>query len=214
MIRRIQFLLVLAVLALPALAGEAWAHGVRHRSPSSDEALAESGASASVPADAGAAPVDSREVWPGAAVGIAPSASDLIGGPEDDPGRGVAGGGARSPTKPDQGRLALVGSLGTLALGLALGRSRRAVALVLVLLIGLLAFETALHSVHHLPNSADADACAFAAAAAHLAAADTGDRAPVLLSPALAGGLHAPPAPALARAHGPSRGRAPPAPLA
>jgi hypothetical protein len=106
-------------------------------------------------------------------------------------------------------------ALAALALGVAVRRSRRAVAPALILLLALFAFETALHSVHHAPDSAEADACAFASAAAHLAVADTANLVPaLLLPPALADGPHADLALAPARAHLPPRDRAPPAPLA
>jgi hypothetical protein len=216
MIRRIQFLLLLVILALPGLAGEAWGHGVRHRPPSPVEPSAESGASWTDPAGALPSPASPRGVVPAAAVRIAESVSDLVGGPRGAQGRGTPRESAWSfPGKPEQGLTAVAVALGALALGLIFRRSRRGLALALGLLLGLLAFETALHSVHHPPNSDEAAACAFASAAAHLAAADTGERAPtLLLPPAPVDGLHADPAPAAARAHLASRGRAPPAPLA
>lgn len=49
-------------------------------------------------------------------------------------------------------------------------RARHAVALALVLLLAVLAFEDGLHSVHHLTEHAKPVRCAIAAATAHLSA--------------------------------------------
>ena len=114
MIRRIQLLLLLVTLALPGLAGEARAHGVRHRPPSSIEASAESGASWAAPAGAAASAADPRGVVPAGAVGIAESVSDLLGDPRNDPGRGAPEERVWFPRTPEQGLPAVAVALGAL----------------------------------------------------------------------------------------------------
>jgi hypothetical protein len=99
------------------------------------------------------------------------------------------------------------------ALALGIRRPRPALALSLVVLTVSFAVEGARHSAHHAPGSESA--CTVAAAAAHAPAADGEARIhadPVLV----AAGTPAEAAPrALAgRGPGPSRERAPPAPLA
>jgi MYXO-CTERM domain-containing protein len=147
--------------------------------------------------------------------GRSQSRSDLVAD-QDAAGRGAQEQRAWFSTAPDQG-VPVHGAvaLAALVLGVAVRQSRRAVALALILLLALFAFETGFHSVHHAPDSPEADACAFASAAAHLAVADTADLIPaLLLPPALADGPHADLALALASAHLPPRDRAPPVPLA
>ena len=90
-------------------------------------------------------------------------------------------------------------------------RKRRVVAVTLVLVVGLLAFETGVHSVHHLGKADEAAHCTVAWMSSQLSA-DTVDTivhalpvpvlevsAPALASPALA-----------ERAIAPDAGRAPP----
>jgi len=54
-------------------------------------------------------------------------------------------------------------------LAVAWRRPRRALALAIVLILGLFAFENGLHSVHHLGDVRSEAACSVAAATAHLA---------------------------------------------
>jgi len=94
-------------------------------------------------------------------------------------------------------------------------RSRRTLVLCLVLLLTLFAFENALHSVHHGLDPKQADACAIAAASAHLSAVavDTIVETSIVL---VAVGRAADPdlSTLPARWLGPDQGRAPPAPAA
>ncbi len=100
--------------------------------------------------------------------------------------------------------------LAALALA-ALSRRRRVVALTLVLVVGLFAFEAGVHSAHHLGSADDAARCVVAGMSSQLSA-DVVDvtfdallpRAPEASVPALA-------APAvIARVLAPDAGRAPP----
>jgi len=89
-------------------------------------------------------------------------------------------------------------------------RSRRALALTIVLLLALFAFEDGIHSVHHLLDRSQAK-CAVALAAAHLnaTAADDGGVADVILpAPAVATEIAQPDPVALFPS--PVQGRAPP----
>jgi hypothetical protein len=54
-------------------------------------------------------------------------------------------------------------------LAIAWRRPRRALALAIVLILGLFAFENGLHSVHHLGDVRSEGACSVAAATVHLA---------------------------------------------
>jgi hypothetical protein len=63
--------------------------------------------------------------------------------------------------------IVVVGAVAVLTLGVALGRRR--LALGLVFMLSVFAFETGLHSTHHLGAPARAPECAVAAATAHLA---------------------------------------------
>lgn len=90
-----------------------------------------------------------------------------------------------APEPPGWPGPVLVALLAAAALGWR--RPRGAAALVLVLALAVLAFEGGLHSVHHGGDPAQAQACAVAAASAHLAgiAVDT-DPGPDLALPVVA----------------------------
>jgi hypothetical protein len=108
----------------------------------------------------------------------------------------------------------LLGVAAALALTAARPRPRRAVGLVLVVLLGVFAVEHAVHSVHHL-GARDAAACVAAAVANHVQAA-LGDgepalHAPVVLVRGVAEDGHARPR---SLRLGPDPARAPPAPIA
>ena len=94
--------------------------------------------------------------------------------------------------------------------GVALARRRRAVALACVALLALIAFETGLHSVHHIGDQPDGS-CVIASASAHTGALTVDGAAlerptevptPVVVSVD---------APATVRSAAPDLGRAPPA---
>jgi fumarate reductase subunit D len=90
-------------------------------------------------------------------------------------------------------------------------RPRRAVAVMLVLLLCVFAFENALHSVHHGFDPQQQEECTVAAASAHLAAVQVDD--PALSSVVLhvVGRAAAAPAASVAtRFLSPDQGRAPP----
>jgi hypothetical protein len=108
-----------------------------------------------------------------------------------------------------------------LPLALALGavavwwRPRRALVVALVLLLGVFAFENALHSVHHGLGAKQSGECTIAAAAAHLAAVtDDVAVAPSVILAAAGPPPESPVAEPPLRLIGPSQGRAPPAPAA
>jgi hypothetical protein len=90
-------------------------------------------------------------------------------------------------------------------------RPRRAVALSLILLLSVFAFESALHSVHHGLDSQQGDACVIAAAAAHVSAGlvDANFESEVLLRAAGTTPEHQSAGPAI-RFLSPDQGRAPP----
>ena len=107
----------------------------------------------------------------------------------------------------------LLGALGIVAIGWP--QPRRTLALAVVLLLAVFAFQEGLHSVHHLADKSPLTKCAVALAAVHLSAtsADDGGVTDVIL-----------PAPALATEIGqsdpvalfpsPVQGRAPPIAIA
>ena len=102
----------------------------------------------------------------------------------------------------------LLGAIGIAAVS----RQRRLVAVTLVAIVALLAFETGVHSTHHLGTPDDSVHCAVAWMSAQLSADvvdATVDAAPALAPEAIALPL-APPALA-ERAIAPDAGRAPPA---
>jgi hypothetical protein len=102
-----------------------------------------------------------------------------------------------------------------LALGLAVARrdSRRAVVLSHVLLLTILAFENALHSVHHGFDDKQYEECVVAAVSAHLAAVSIDGAADTALI-LIGAGTPAHPAPfsPAVRPPGPYQDRAPPIP--
>lgn len=87
------------------------------------------------------------------------------------------------------------------------------VALALALLLGVFAFENALHSVHHGLDPAGATGCAIAAASAHLAATtvDAVISADPVTFPAEDGGIESRLAMPAVRFLCPDQERAPPA---
>jgi len=99
--------------------------------------------------------------------------------------------------------------LGALAVGL--WAPRRVRVALLVALLGVLAFESGVHAVHHLGDVRAAARCAVASAAPHLGSADV---SPATYAPALQasdGRVAALESLALpARSLGPTQGRAPP----
>jgi hypothetical protein len=116
-----------------------------------------------------------------------------------------------APAPPAPGTLALAVVL-TLVLGLGIVAPRRTLVVALVLVAGVLAVETGLHSVHHLADRQAAADCAVASATAHvhgvtpLAAPDiTWVPTPIGLAPLLA--VEHPGS----RPSRPDAGRAPPA---
>lgn len=102
--------------------------------------------------------------------------------------------------------------LGVLAAGLLiLSVPRRLTIAVLVVVLGVLAFETGVHAVHHLGDSRAAARCPVASATPHLGGA-TGAATTVAAVPAASPDAVEPASPILlsARFLGPVQGRAPP----
>jgi len=98
-----------------------------------------------------------------------------------------------------------------MAAALAWRRPRRAVALALVLVLAVFAFESGLHSVHHGLDQTQASSCSVAMAGSHLSATAVDDRAPddvILPVVALSTETCAPDP--IARPASPEQGRAPP----
>ena len=113
---------------------------------------------------------------------------------------------------PDRGRLLWLALLAGL-MGLGLGSCRRpqVVALGLVLLLGLVAFEMGLHSVHHGADPLHAVTCVVAAASAHLAATAVDFLVAVdVMLPAVAAAPEIDPFGRLTSSLRPDQGRAPP----
>jgi hypothetical protein len=106
---------------------------------------------------------------------------------------------------------AVLASVLALAAATAWHRPRQALVLILVLLLGVFAFEHALHSVHHGFDPRQQEECAVAAASAHLAAVqldDLGLSSNAL--PVIGRTDAAPPASTPTRFLSPDQGRAPP----
>jgi hypothetical protein len=100
--------------------------------------------------------------------------------------------------------------LGGLALA-AVSRQRRVVALTLIAVVAVFAFETGLHSTHHLGKPEDAAHCAVAATSAHLSADAVDVVVDVALAPIPEFQVFALAAPVPAeRVTAPDAGRAPP----
>jgi hypothetical protein len=103
-----------------------------------------------------------------------------------------------------------------LAAALALGggapwRPRGALVVGLTLLLGVLAFEHALHSVHHGFDLQQQEECTVAAGSAHLAAVPVDDLGlSSVVLPVIGRTDAAPPAPTPTRFLSPDQGRAPP----
>jgi hypothetical protein len=91
---------------------------------------------------------------------------------------------------------------------------RAAMVMVLVLLLGVFAFENALHSVHHGFDPQQQEECTVAAVSAQLAAVEVADGGAVAVALLAAGPAEAAPAPrSLSRFQSPDQGRAPPSTL-
>jgi hypothetical protein len=84
---------------------------------------------------------------------------------------------AAVPGSPEPATVAIALLGAAVALGIA-ARHRRALALALILIGGLLAFEGGVHSVHHLDSPRDMSRCAVAAAAVHVPGAIDAPPAP------------------------------------
>jgi hypothetical protein len=108
----------------------------------------------------------------------------------------------------------LVGLAGGLLLGALRPQPRRALVVALILLLGVLAVEQGVHSVHHLGGH-EAAACVVAASANHLTAA-LDDGTPALPAPVSVSRSPAehPASGPLSLRFGPDPARAPPAPIA
>ncbi len=92
---------------------------------------------------------------------------------------------------------------------------RRALALALVLLMAVFAFEDGLHSVHHGFDQTKAAACDIAAAGLHLQATEADDTAPSrIILPVVAVAAEEHSSGPATRFLGPDQGRAPPIPSA
>jgi hypothetical protein len=104
---------------------------------------------------------------------------------------------------------ALLGMLG--AVGMAWRRPRRALALAIVLVLAVFAFEDGVHSAHHVGDQHHAASCPVASASAHLSATaiDIGCNLDVGLPTAGDALERAAPAP-VSRPLCPQQGRAPP----
>ena len=126
-------------------------------------------------------------------------------GPAPGPSRADA-----APGSPATVAVALLASVAALVLG---ARHRRTLALALVLIAGLLAFEAGVHSVHHLGSARDMSQCAMAAAAAHVQGA-IDDPAAALERPGPVSAAPTAPAPQrlATRVWRAGQGRAPPPP--
>ena len=153
MLRAVGALLGLAVLVTALVAGPAGAHMREPRSqpaaPASEERLAPVAAPASGPAPVTGAP--------------ATVAAPRPAGPAPGP--------ALLQTSPS---LAWVALAALVLAGVASRRRPRAAAATgLVLLLAVLAFESGVHSVHHLGDSERAQACVAAATSQHLAGVES-----------------------------------------
>jgi len=119
-----------------------------------------------------------------------------------------------APEAPSVPWAALLGAL--VAIGLARRRPRRAIALAVVLLLALFAFEEGLHSAHHMTGQpTKVLTCPVAVAGAHLSAVEVDGTAPlraIVLVVAMA--TEPPPAVLVARFLAPDQGRSPPRPTA
>lgn len=107
-------------------------------------------------------------------------------------------------------------ALAIVAAAVALGwwRPRRAVALALVLLLAVFAFEDGLHSVHHGLDQAQAASCQVAAAAAHLHGTLVDGIAPCdVILPVVVLAVETSPSDPIAPLASPEQGRAPPCSL-
>lgn len=107
-------------------------------------------------------------------------------------------------------------ALAIVAAAVAVGwwRPRRAIALALVLLLSVFAFEDGLHSVHHGMDQAQASSCAVAAAGAHLSATPVDGIALCdVILPVMALAVETSPPNPIVRLASPEHGRAPPCSL-
>jgi len=137
--------LLLSLALLSAIAAPAWAHAPGPREAQSLGAAADI---EPMGAPAGRAPLEPAGI-------LAPASASVP--PSTDPG----------PTPWLDVVWWLVVALAVVAAP-AVARNRRAVAGATAALLVALAFESAVHSVHHLGSDADASRCSVASVAAHL----------------------------------------------
>ena len=176
----------LAIVAVVALAGLLLATPVHaHRGP--------------VPA---AAPIDVVPAAPPAAVKVAPAPLAPAAPPQ------LAWVAGPEPVALPWPRLAAVAAAAAIAVR---RRPRAALALGLVLLVGVLAFESGVHSVHHLGEQGHGNPCAVASTSLNLTGLEI-EPAVVLSAPAALGLAVAMAVPSDPRAlpESPHEGRAPP----
>jgi hypothetical protein len=144
------------------------------------------------------------------ALAIAPgfTGGDGRGDGDDLPGRALAA----APEMPGFPWPALL----VVAAAVTLGwwRPRTAVALALVLLLAVFAFEDGLHSVHHGMDQAQASSCPVAAAATHLGATPVDGIAPCdVILPVVALAVETSPSHPIAHRASPEQARAAPCSL-
>jgi hypothetical protein len=109
----------------------------------------------------------------------------------------------------------LVATLVLVVLAAVIARARRASILALSFLLIMFALESAVHSVHHLSDSAQAENCAVASAAANVSAVDAGETATPLDRLVASGTVMTAPTEALSSFRlPPPQSRAPPGPIA
>jgi len=115
---------------------------------------------------------------------------------------------AAAPEVPGLPWLAILGAVIALAVGSR--RPRHALALALVLLLTVFAFEDGLHSVHHGFDPGKAPTCSIAAAAQHVSAAAVDHPAPETILPAVRIAVEGNPFDPASRFLCPDQGRGPP----
>jgi hypothetical protein len=143
--------------------------------------------------------------WAHTAASVPEIAADLaLNAPESPPPFLAA-----TPEMPGVPWPALLGVLG--AIGMAWRRPRRALALAIVLLLAVFAFEGGLHSAHHAGDQHHAATCPVASASIHLSATavDIGSNHDVVL-PTAGDALERAASAPISRSFCPDQGRAPP----
>jgi len=147
---------------------------------------------------------------PGASVPLdAPTAGPAIGAAVSDVELAAGRVLAAAPEAPGVPWLTMLGALGALAI--AIRWPRRALALALVLVLAIFAFEDGLHSVHHGFDAAKVATCDVAATGQHLSATTVDDPVPVITAlPTAPMTVEGSPSPSASRFLCPDLGRAPP----